>query len=99
MHARIAIVLFAAAAAMASTGCARTPRDYPLADTWGMSARMAVEAQKLDPTPKGDAPVAGLDGVFAKNAMDAYRKSAEPDPTGGKDKLPDAIILTKKEGK
>ncbi len=96
MHARIAIALFAAAAAITGSGCARAPREYPLADTWGTSARMAVEAQKLDPTPKGDAPVAGLDGVFAKNAMDAYRKSAEPDLTGGKDKLPEAIILTKK---
>lgn len=99
MHARLAIVLFAAAAGLIASGCARAPREYPLADTWGTSVRMAVEAQKLDPAPKGDAPVAGLDGVFAKNAMDAYRKSAEPDPTGGKDKLPDAIILTKKEGK
>lgn len=99
MHARIAIALFATAAAITGSGCASAPRSQPLADTWGTSARMAVEAQKLDPAPKGDAPVAGLDGVFAKNAMDAYRKSAEPDPTGGKDQLPDAIILTKKGAK
>lgn len=98
MYARIAVALFAAAA-LCSGGCAQSRRELPLAETWGMSARMALEAQKLDPAPKGDNPVVGLDGVFAKNAMEAYRKSAEPDPTGGKDKLPDAIILTKKEGK
>lgn len=96
MNARTAFALILLAATLA--GCAETRP--PLADTWGLSVRMAVENQKLDPTPPTDRPVAGLDGVFAKNALDAYRKTAEPDQQGGKDKgKPVELILSTKGGK
>ncbi len=98
MNARIRITLALLAMSLGAAACAGSSQP-PLAETWGMSVRMAIENQKLDPTPKGDRPVTGLDGVFAKNAMDSYRKSAEPDGTGGQDKLPEAIILTKKGAK
>lgn len=93
MNARNAACLLLCAALLPA--CAETRP--PLADTWGLSVRMAVENQKLDPTPAGVRPVAGLDGVFAKNAMDAYRKSAEPDPAADKarEKPLDAILLMK----
>lgn len=80
-------------------GCGLEPTRPALDATWGLSVRMAVENQKLDPTPASDRAVVGLDGVYARNAMEAYRKSSDPDSQGNKDKLPDAILFTKKEGK
>ncbi len=98
MHPRSLLIATALAATALLAGCGLESRP-PLDATWGLSVRMAVENQKLDPDLGGDRPVVGLDGAFAKGAYDAYRKSAEPDPQGGKDKLPDAILFTKKEGK
>ena len=82
MHARLALALAVLAALLPS--CAETKP--PLADTWGLSVRMAVENQKLDPSPPSDRAVTGLDGVYTMGALDAYRKSSEPDPQGGKGK-------------
>jgi hypothetical protein len=94
MNARIlSITAFSTLALLA--GCGAEASRPPLDATWGLSVRMAVENQKLDPTPASDRPVVGLDGVFARNAMEAYRKSSEPDPQGGKDKFPDAILMVK----
>lgn len=73
---RTSLLLLAALSQLVA--CAGESSREPLAQTWGLSVRMAVENQKLDPLPKGDQPVAGLDGVFAMGALDAYRKSAEP---------------------
>lgn len=98
MHARIALTLAVAAAALTHslTGCAETRP--PLADTWGMSVRMAVESQKLDPTPAGDRAVAGLDGPFAKTALEAYRKSAEPEQQSKEKGSPVELLLSTKGG-
>ena len=94
------MTLAAALSALALlSGCGLESSRPPLDATWGMSVRMAVENQKLNPAPVDDRAVVGLDGVYAKNALDAYRKSSEADPQGGKEKLPDAILFTKKEGK
>ncbi|MDO9632828.1 MAG: hypothetical protein Q7I92_13100 [Humidesulfovibrio sp.] len=94
MNARIlSITAFSTLALLA--GCGAEASRPPLDATWGLSVRMAVENQKLDSTPASDRPVAGLDGVFARNAMEAYRKSSEPDPQGGKDKFPDSILMVK----
>ncbi|MDP3427847.1 MAG: hypothetical protein Q8S17_10795, partial [Humidesulfovibrio sp.] len=81
------------------SGCGLEPPRPALDATWGLSVRMAVENQKLDPTLASDRAVAGLDGVYAKNALEAYRKSSEADPQGGKDKQPEAVLFSKKEGK
>lgn len=97
MAVRIRIILALLGLSVAAAACAGASRP-PLADTWGLSVRMAIENQKLDPTPKGDRAVTGLDPVFARNGLEAYRKSAEPDANGGQDKLPEAIILSKKGG-
>ena len=80
-------------------GCGLDAARPPLDATWGLSVRMAVENQKLDPTPASDRPVAGLDGVYAKNAYDAYRKSSEADPQTGKarESTPDSILTVKEK--
>lgn len=77
--------------------CAETKP--PLADTWGLSVRMAVENQKLDPTPATDRPVVGLDGVYAKNSLDAYRKSSEPGAQDAAKGQPVELMLSTKGGK
>jgi hypothetical protein len=71
----------------------------PLADTWGLSVRMAVENQKLNPAPPTDRPVVGLDGVYAKNSLDAYRKSAEPGAQDASKGQPVELMLSTKGGK
>ncbi|MHC1700859.1 MAG: hypothetical protein AB9900_07755 [Humidesulfovibrio sp.] len=97
MNARILSTVAALSAAVLLAGCGLDQNRPALDATWGMSVRMAVENQKLDPTLGGDRPVAGLDGVFAKNALEAYRKSSEADPQTGKAKEPklDAILMVK----
>lgn len=99
MHARSALSLAIAAAALTQslTGCAETRP--PLADTWGLSVRMAVESQKLDPTPANDRAVTGLDGPYAKNALEIYRKSAEPDQQSKDKGSPVELLLSTKGGK
>jgi hypothetical protein len=93
---RYAIILILLCTALAA--CAETRP--PLADTWGVSVRTAVEAQKLNPAPPTDRPMAGLDGAFAKNALDAYRKTAEPGQQSGADKgQPVELMLSTKGGK
>ena len=79
------------------SGCGLDAARPPLDDTWGLSVRMAVENQKLDPTPASDRPVAGLDGVYARNALEAYRKSSEADPQTGKarESKPESILTVK----
>ena len=99
MNARTVTLVITLSALALLFGCGLEPSRPALDATWGLSVRMAVENQKLDPTPASDRAVVGLDGVYARNALEAYRKSSEPDPQGGKDKLPDAILFTKKEGK
>ena len=81
------------------SGCGLDAARPPLDATWGLSVRMAVENQKLDPTPASDRPVAGLDGVYAKNAYDAYRKSSEADPQTGKarESTTDSILTVKEK--
>lgn len=91
----ILLTLLGAACAASLSGCAETRP--PLAETWGLSVRMAVENQKLDPTPGTDRAVTGLDGVYARNALETYRKSSEPDPQA-KAKALETIIQVK-EGK
>jgi hypothetical protein len=61
---------------------------------------MAVENQKLNPAPASDRAVVGLDGVYARNALEAYRKSSEADPQTGKarESKPESILMVK-EGK
>lgn len=97
MNARATALLLATAGLTLLAGCGFEATPPALDATWGMSVRMAVENQKLDPTPASDRPVAGLDGVFAKNALDGYRKSSEVDSQTGKAKEPkmDAILLVK----
>lgn len=97
MNARTATLFSTLSALALLAGCGMEPTRPALDATWGMSVRMAVENQKLDPTPASDRPVAGLDGVFAKNALDGYRKSSEVDPQTGKAKEPklDAILMVK----
>lgn len=97
MKTRSAYAITALVALVLLGGCGLGPERPPLDATWGLSVRMAVENQKLDPTPASDRPVVGQDGVFAKNALDAYRKSSEYDPQSGKSKDPkyDAILVTK----
>ncbi len=84
MNARTAHLVTTLSALALLAGCGLEPARPPLDATWGMSVRMAVENQKLDPTLGGDRPVAGLDGVYARNALEAYRKSSEADPQTGK---------------
>ncbi len=55
---------------LACAGCAADEFKEPL----GASVRQAVAAQKLAAAPAGDAPVVGLDGVYAQGVMDNYRK-------------------------
>ncbi|WP_449242261.1 hypothetical protein [Desulfovibrio sp.] len=55
---------------LACAGCASEEFKEPL----GASVRQAVAAQKLAAAPAGDAPVVGLDGVYAKGVMDNYHK-------------------------
>ncbi|GEM_PF-994493 len=78
-------------------GCGLDAARPPLDATWGLSVRMAVENQKLDPTPASDRPVAGLDGVYARNALEAYRKSSEADPQTGRprESKPESILTVK----
>jgi hypothetical protein len=97
MNTRSLIPAAALAALALLAGCGLEQTRPPLDATWGLSVRMAVENQKLDPTLGGDRPVAGLDGVFAKNALDAYRKSSEVDPQTGRGKEPklDTILMVK----
>ncbi|MBU1040968.1 MAG: hypothetical protein KKF77_07725 [Proteobacteria bacterium] len=99
MNARTLTFIAALSALALLSGCGMEPTRPALDATWGMSVRMAVENQKLDPTPASDRAVVGLDGVYARNALEAYRKSSDPESKDSKDKLPDAILFTKKEGK
>ncbi len=86
--------LMAALSALALlAGCGAEAARPPLDATWGLSVRMAVENQKLDPSLGSDRPVTGLDGVFAKNALDGYRKGAEYDPQVGKSKEPQYAVI------
>jgi len=65
-------------------GCETTPMP-PMGD----SVRMAVEMQKLDPTPAGTEPVEGLNGEKALNVQNIYRNKnsvglSEKDSSGNK---------------
>lgn len=62
-----------------AAGCASSqPQQPPLAESFGVSVRTALESQKLDPNPKAPAPVLTLDGEYAKMVMDQYRKGQQP---------------------
>ncbi|MDP2847420.1 MAG: hypothetical protein Q8O35_04425 [Humidesulfovibrio sp.] len=91
MNMRTALIL-ALLTALAAGCAAERP---PLADTWGLSVRMAVENQKLDPAPASLEPVTGLDGAYVQGAMDAYRKSSTPDARQDTAKAIDTIVVTK----
>ena len=93
MNARTALFATTFVALSLLAGCGFEPTRPPLDATWGLSVRMAVENQKLDPTPASDRAVVGLDGVYAKNVMDGYRKSAEYDPQTGKSKEPQYVVI------
>lgn len=93
MNQHTLIIAMALTACTLLVGCGKEASRPPLDATWGLSVRMAVENQKLDPTLGGDRPVAGLDGVFAKNALDGYRKGAEYDPQSGKSKDPQYVVI------
>lgn len=97
MNTRTLSIATALSASLLLGGCGLGQSRPPLDATWGLSVRMAVENQKLDPGLGGDRPVTGQDGVFAKNALDAYRKGSEYDPQAGKSRDPkyDAILVTK----
>jgi len=90
---RILLTAAALTALALLAGCGFEQTRPPLDATWGLSVRMAVENQKLDPTLGGDRPVTGLDGVYAKNALDGYRKSSEYDPQSGKAKEPQYTVI------
>jgi hypothetical protein len=97
MNPRTLSIATALSALALIAGCGLQPQRPALDATWGLSVRMAVENQKLDPTLGGDRPVAGLDGVYARNALEAYRKSSEADPQTGraKEAKQDAILMVK----
>lgn len=100
MNARTMTLVAALSALALLSGCGLEPPRPPLDATWGLSVRMAVENQKLNPAPASDRAVTGLDGVYAKNALEAYRKSSEADPQTGKARESKSeSILMVKEGK
>lgn len=63
---------------LSCAGCAGDEFKEPL----GYSVRQAVTAQKLAAVPSSDTPVVGLDGQYAKNVMENYRKPASNAPAG-----------------
>jgi hypothetical protein len=59
-----------------SFGCATLPHEK----NWGKSFEMTKDAQVLDPDASGNlAPVTGLDGQAAANAMNRYQKGSDGD--------------------
>jgi hypothetical protein len=69
------------AATLAATGCAT----YGEPEGFGDSVRLAVEMQTLNPGPAGDAPVEGLDGRHAAQAMRNYHQGPPADDCAASD--------------
>lgn len=74
------LLLVLALSVLFASGCETIPPPPPMGD----SVRLAMEMQKLDPTPVGAEPVEGLDGEKAFNAQNIYRnKNSEGLPDKG----------------